>query len=51
MRDVAAVAQRLEMVRRIAGEIDTYVLELGVEGRLLELQLEELIAVSTPSAS
>jgi diadenylate cyclase len=31
------------MVRRISGEIDTYVLELGVEGRLLALQLEELI--------
>ena len=44
VRDVAAVAQRLEMVRRIAGEIDTYVLELGVEGRLLDLQLEELFA-------
>jgi len=43
VRDVAAVAQRLEMVRRISGEIDTYVLELGVEGRLLALQLEELI--------
>jgi diadenylate cyclase len=48
VRDVAAVAQRLEMVRRIAGEIDTYVLELGVEGRLLDLQLEELIAGVDP---
>ncbi|WP_375000494.1 DNA integrity scanning diadenylate cyclase DisA [Aeromicrobium sp. CTD01-1L150] len=43
VRDVAAVAQRLEMVRRIAGEIDHYVLELGTDGRLLALQLEELI--------
>ncbi len=43
VRDVAAVAQRLEMVSRIAGEIDTYVLELGTDGRLLALQLEELI--------
>ncbi len=42
-RDVAAVAQRLEMVSRIAREIDTYVLELGTDGRLLALQLEELI--------
>ena len=48
VRDVAAVAQRLEMVRRIAGEIDTYVLELGIEGRLLDLQLEELIAGVDP---
>jgi diadenylate cyclase len=44
VRDVSAVAQRLEMVSRIAGEIDTYVLELGSDGRLLALQLEELIA-------
>ncbi|MGH3459104.1 DNA integrity scanning diadenylate cyclase DisA [Aeromicrobium sp.] len=48
VRDVAAVAQRLEMVRRIATEIDTYVLELGVEGRLLDLQLEELFAGVDP---
>ncbi len=44
VRDVAAVAQRLEMVRRIASEIDGYVIELGTDGRLLSLQLEELIA-------
>lgn len=44
VRDVAAVAQRLEMVSRIASEIDTYVLELGTDGRLLSLQLEELIS-------
>ena len=43
VRDVAAVAQRLEMVRRIASEIEDYVLELGVEGRLLNLQLDELV--------
>ncbi len=44
VRDVAAVAQRLEMVSRIAGEIETYVLELGTDGRLLSLQLDELIS-------
>ena len=43
VRDVAAVAQRLEMVSRIAREIETYVLELGTDGRLLSLQLDELI--------
>ncbi len=43
IRDVAAVAQRLEMVRRISDEIETYVLELGSEGRLLALQLNELV--------
>jgi len=42
VRDVAQVAQRLEMVRRIAVEIEGYVVQLGVDGRLLELQLDEL---------
>ena len=44
IRDVASVAQRLEMVRRISGEIDGYVIELGTDGRLLTLQLDELVA-------
>ncbi|HEY8454686.1 MAG TPA: DNA integrity scanning diadenylate cyclase DisA [Actinopolymorphaceae bacterium] len=48
VRDVAAVAQRLEMVRRIANEIDGYVVELGVDGRLLSLQLDELVAGVEP---
>jgi diadenylate cyclase len=42
-RDVAVVAQRLEMVTRIAREIEDYVLELGTDGRLMALQLEELV--------
>jgi diadenylate cyclase len=44
VRDVAAVAQRLEMVRRISSEIESYVVELGTDGRLLSLQLDELVA-------
>lgn len=44
VRDVAAVAQRLDMVQRIAREIEGYVVELGSDGRLLALQLEELVA-------
>ncbi|MDQ1602247.1 MAG: diadenylate cyclase, partial [Actinomycetota bacterium] len=48
VRDVASVAQRLEMVRRIAGEIEGYVVELGTDGRLLTLQLDELIAGVEP---
>lgn len=44
VRDVATVAQRVEMVRRIAREIEGYVVELGTDGRLITLQLEELIA-------
>jgi diadenylate cyclase len=43
-RDVLAMLQRVEMVRRIAHEIEGYVVELGTEGRLLALQLEELMA-------
>ncbi|MDS1271723.1 DNA integrity scanning diadenylate cyclase DisA [Lipingzhangella sp. LS1_29] len=42
VRDVAAVVQRLEMVRRISTEIEGYVVELGSDGRLLQLQLDEL---------
>ncbi|MQA85048.1 MAG: DNA integrity scanning protein DisA [Streptosporangiales bacterium] len=44
VRDVSAVVQRLEMVRRIANEIEGYVVELGTDGRLLALQLDELVA-------
>jgi len=43
VRDVAVVAQRLEMVMRIAREIEGYVLDLGTDGRLLSLQLDELV--------
>lgn len=48
VRDTTAVAQRLEMVRRIATEIAEYVVELGTDGRLLSLQLDELIAGVEP---
>ncbi len=51
VRDVAVVAQRLEMVSRIAREIDDYVNELGTDGRLLSLQLEELVTGVEASAS
>ncbi len=44
VRDVCAVGQRLEMVRRIASEIEGYVVELGADGRLLSLQLDELVS-------
>jgi diadenylate cyclase len=42
VRDVAAVIQRGEMVRQIAAEIETMIVELGVDARLLRLQLEEV---------
>lgn len=44
LRDVATVAQRQEMVRRIHAEIEGYVVELGSDGRMLALQLTELVA-------
>ena len=43
LRDVVSVLQRAEMVRRIAEEIDGYIVELGEDGRLVLLQLEELM--------
>jgi diadenylate cyclase len=42
LRDVAAVVQRGEMVNRIAEEIETMIIELGVDARLLRLQLDEI---------
>jgi diadenylate cyclase len=44
VRDVVTLLQRAEMVRRIAEEIEGYVVELGADGRLIILQLEELMA-------
>ena len=41
--DVAIVVQRAEMVDRIAAEIRKYIYELGTEGRLVSMQLEELM--------
>ena len=43
VRDAMSVSQRLEMVLRIADELEGYVIELGTDGRLLSLQLEELM--------
>jgi diadenylate cyclase len=48
VRDVTAVAQRVEMVRRIADEIEGHMIELGTDGRLLALQLDELVAGAGP---
>ncbi len=39
--DVVRVLQRAEMVRRMLREVETFVIELGTEGRLLGLQLTE----------
>ena len=42
--DVVTVLQRSEMVQRVAKEIERYISELGTEGRLIEMQLEEMMA-------
>ncbi|MEG1003800.1 MAG: DNA integrity scanning diadenylate cyclase DisA [Clostridium sp.] len=41
--DVVTAIQRTEMVMRIVEEIRVYILELGNEGRLISMQLNELI--------
>lgn len=41
--NVVSVLQRAERVRRIATEIEHAIAELGTEGRLLQLQLDELL--------
>ena len=44
LRDVLNVIQRVEMVRRIADEVEGAIAELGTDGRLIQLQLDELMA-------
>ena len=44
VRDAVLTLQRAEMLRRIAREVDDLVVELGSEGRLIQLQLDELVA-------
>ena len=39
--DVLSVLQRSELVTRMAVEVERYIVELGTEGRLIEMQLEE----------
>ena len=41
--DVVTAIQRTEMVMRIVGEIESYIVELGNEGRLISMQLYELV--------
>ncbi len=43
LQEVAHVIQRMEMVLRIKMEIKRYVNELGTEGRLISMQMEELV--------
>lgn len=44
LHEVSNVIQRVEMVLRIKAEIIKYINELGSEGRLVNMQMEELVA-------
>lgn len=46
LNDAAVALQRTEMVLRIAHEIERYIVELGNEGILVSMQLEELLGRS-----
>ena len=47
LHDVLTVLQRAELVTRMAAEIERYIVELGSEGRLIEMQLDEtMVGVS-----
>ncbi len=41
--DVLSALQRAELVTRMAAEVERYIIELGSEGRLIEMQLEETV--------
>jgi diadenylate cyclase len=43
LHDVLSVLQRVELVTRMAAEVERWIIELGSEGRLIEMQLEELV--------
>lgn len=42
LQNVVTAIQRAELCMRVVSEIDEYIIELGDEGRLIELQLKEL---------
>ncbi len=47
LHDVLTVLQRSELVTRMAVEIERYIVELGTEGRLIDMQLEETMVGTT----
>jgi diadenylate cyclase len=52
LHDVLTVMQRSELVARMAFEIERYIVELGSEGRLIEMQLDEtMVGVSADKAA
>ncbi|MBO0767235.1 MAG: DNA integrity scanning diadenylate cyclase DisA, partial [Solirubrobacterales bacterium] len=52
LHDVLTVLQRAELVTRMAVEIERYIVELGDEGRLIEMQLDEtMVGVASDKAA
>jgi diadenylate cyclase len=52
LHDVITVLQRAELVTRMAAEIERHIVELGSEGRLIEMQLDEtMVGVSADKAA
>ncbi|MFL5850169.1 MAG: DNA integrity scanning diadenylate cyclase DisA [Solirubrobacteraceae bacterium] len=50
--DVLSVLQRAELVTRMAVEVERYIVELGTEGRLIEMQLDEtMVGVAADRAA
>ena len=50
--DALSVLQRAELVTRMAVEVERYIVELGTEGRLIEMQLEEsMVGVAAEKAA
>ena len=43
LHDVLSSLQRAELVIRMGAEVERYIIELGTEGRLIEMQLEETV--------
>lgn len=48
--EVCKAVQRMEMTMRVVKEIEKYIAELGTEGRLITMQLEELVTNLEPEA-
>jgi diadenylate cyclase len=50
--DALSVLQRAELVTRMAVEVERYIVELGTEGRMIEMQLEEtMVGVAADKAA
>ncbi len=52
LHDALSVLQRSELTTRMAVEVERYIVELGTEGRLIEMQLEEtMVGVAADKAA